>query len=258
VVIGAGFIGSEVAASARSIGRDVTVLEAAAVPLERALGTQMGEVCSAIHMDHGVELRTSAKVQEFRGSKRVEQIVLEDGKSIPCDAVLVGVGVTPVVDWLAGSGIAIGNGVVVNEFAETSLPNVYATGDVAQWWHPVLGERLRVEHFDHARNHGLAAGKVMAGQRAPYTQIPYFWSDQYEFKLEYVGHASGDTPIVIRGNVAARSFTAFYVDGGRIRAALTIGRPREVMAARRLIAARLAVAPEVLMDEQADLRALVQ
>jgi 3-phenylpropionate/trans-cinnamate dioxygenase ferredoxin reductase subunit len=162
------------------------------------------------------------------------------------------------VDWLAGSGIAIGNGVVVNEFAETSLPNVYATGDVAQWWHPVLGERLRVEHFDHARNHGLAAGKVMAGQRAPYTQIPYFWSDQYEFKLEYVGHASGDTPIVIRGNVAARSFTAFYVDGGRIRAALTIGRPREVMAARRLIAARLAVAPEVLMDEQADLRALVQ
>jgi 3-phenylpropionate/trans-cinnamate dioxygenase ferredoxin reductase subunit len=167
-------------------------------------------------------------------------------------------GGTAVVDWLAGSGIALDNGVVVNEYTETSLPRVYAAGDVAHWWHPLLGERLRVEHFDHARNHGLAAGKVMAGQREPYIQVPYFWSEQYEFTLQYVGHAGGDTPVVIRGDVAARSFTAFYVAEGRIRAALTIGRPGEVMAARRLIAANQAVAPEVLMDEQADLRALVQ
>jgi 3-phenylpropionate/trans-cinnamate dioxygenase ferredoxin reductase subunit len=257
VVIGAGFIGSEVAASARTIGREVTVLEGAPVPLERALGTQMGEVCADIHRDHGVEIRTSAKVQEFRGGKQVEQVVLAGGETIPCDAVVVGVGVMPVVDWLAGSGVAIDNGVVVNEYAEASVSNVYAAGDVASWWHPVLEERLRVEHFDHARNHGLAVGKVMAGKREPYIQVPYFWSDQYEFKLQYVGHASGDTPVVIRGDVPARSFTAFYVAEGRVRAALSIGRPGDVMGARRLIAARQAVAPEVLMDDQADLRTLV-
>ena len=257
VVIGAGFIGSEVAASARVIGREVTMLEGAPVPLERALGTQMGELCAAIHRDHGVDLRTSAKVQELRGGKRVEQVVLAGGETIRCDAVVVGVGVTPVVDWLAGSGISIDNGVAVNEYTETSVPNVYAAGDVANWWHPVLGERLRVEHFDHARNHGFAAGKVMAGKREPHTQVPYFWSDQYEFKLQYVGHAGGDTPIVIRGDVPARSFTAFYVSEGRVRAALSIGRPGDVMGARRLIAARETVTPEVLMDDQADLRALV-
>jgi 3-phenylpropionate/trans-cinnamate dioxygenase ferredoxin reductase subunit len=256
-VIGAGFIGSEVAASARTVGREVTVLEAAPVPLGRALGTQMGDLCAAIHRDHGVDLRTSAKVQEFRGGKRVEQVVLAGGETISCDAVVVGVGVTPVVDWLVGSGVAIDNGVVVNEYAETSVPNVYAAGDVANWWHPLLEERLRVEHFDHARNHGLAAGKIMAGKREPYTQVPYFWSDQYDLKLQYVGHASGDTPIVIRGDVAARTFTAFYVSEDRVRAALSIGRPGDVMSARRLIAAREAVTPEVLMDDQADLRALV-
>jgi 3-phenylpropionate/trans-cinnamate dioxygenase ferredoxin reductase subunit len=146
--------------------------------------------------------------------------------------------------------------VLVNEYTETNLPGIYAAGDVANWWHPVLGERLRVEHFDHARSHGLAAGKVMAGQREPYTQVPYFWSDQYDLTLQYVGHAAGDTRVVLRGDVAARSFTAFYVTEDRVRAALAIGRPGDVMAARRLIATKQPVVPEVLMDAQIDLRAL--
>jgi 3-phenylpropionate/trans-cinnamate dioxygenase ferredoxin reductase subunit len=257
VVVGAGFIGSEVAASARTLGRDVALVEGSAVPLARALGVQMGEVCAAIHRDHGVDLRVSAHVQEFHGSGRVEQVVLAGGEAIPCDMVVVGVGVTPVVDWLAGSGLALDNGVLVNEYTETNLPGVYAAGDVANWWHPVLGERLRVEHFDHARSHGLATGKVMAGRHEPYTQVPYFWSDQYELTLQYVGHADGETPVVIRGDVAARSFTAFYVAEDRVRAALSIGRPRDVMAARRLITARQAVTPELLLQERADLHALV-
>jgi 3-phenylpropionate/trans-cinnamate dioxygenase ferredoxin reductase component len=258
VVIGAGFIGSEVAASARMLGKEVTILEASAVPLGRALGTRMGEVCAVIHRDHGVDLRLSCRVQEFRGVGRVEEVVLADGSRVHCDLAVVGVGVTPSVGWLEGSGVALDNGVLVNEYCETNLPGVYAAGDVANAWNPLLGERLRVEHYDNAQNHGTAAGKVMAGGREPYAPIPYFWSDQYEYTMQYVGHARGDDQIVLRGDLFQRSFTAFYVREGRVRAGFAIGRPKDIMATRRLIQAGKQVDPRLLADEQTDLRALVR
>lgn len=258
VVVGAGFIGSEVAASARVMGREVTVLEAAPVPLERALGAKMGEVCAAIHRDHGVDLRLSCALQEFRGSGRVEEVVLANGTTIRCDVVVVGVGVAPAVGWLDSSGIAIDNGIVVNEYTETNLPDVYAAGDVANSWNPLFGDRMRVEHFDNAQNQGIGAGKVMAGFREAYAPVPYFWSDQYGFTLQYVGHARGDDRIVMRGDIAKRSFTAFYLRADSVQAAFSIGRPREIMAARRLIQARKQVDPAVLVDEQTDLRVLVR
>lgn len=258
VVVGAGFIGLEVAASARSLGRAVTVLEAAPVPLARALGPTMGAVCAAIHRDHGVDLRLSCQIAAIRGSRRAEEVVLADGQTIPCDLVVVGVGVAPAVEWLAGSGLAIENGVVVDEFTQTSLPDVHAAGDVANWWHPRLGERLRVEHDDNAQNQGIAAALAMIGMREPYAPVPYFWSDQYDLTLQYVGHAHGDEAIVLRGDVARRSFTAFYLAGDRIRAAFAIGRPREIMATRRLIRAGGAVDPAKLADETIDLRALAK
>lgn len=258
VVIGAGFIGSEVAASARVLGRAVTVLEAAPVPLARALGAPMGEVCAAIHRDHGVGLRLSCAVQELRGAGRVEQVLTTAGARIDCDLVVVGVGVTPVVDWLAGSGIALDNGVLVDEYTQTNLPDVYAAGDVANWWHPLLGERLRVEHYDNAQNQGIAAAQSMLGARDPYAPVPYFWSDQYELTMQYVGHARVDDRIVIRGDVAARSFTAFYLREQCVRAAFAIGRPRDIMAARRLISGRQVVDPAALADEQVNLRSLGQ
>jgi 3-phenylpropionate/trans-cinnamate dioxygenase ferredoxin reductase subunit len=256
VVVGAGFIGSEVAASARLLGKEVTVLEASAVPLTRALGTKMGEVCAAIHRDHGVDLRLSCHVREFRGAGRIEEVVLADGSRVQCDLAIVGVGVAPSVGWLKGSGVALDNGVLVNEYCETNLSGVYAAGDVANAWNPLFDERIRVEHFDNAQNHGIAAGKVMAGAREPYAPIPYFWSDQYEHTMQYVGHASGEDEIVLRGDLLKRSFTAFYVREGRVRAGFAIGRPRDIMATRRLIQAGKQVDPKVLADEQTDLRAL--
>ena len=256
VVVGAGFIGSEVAASARSLGKEVTVLVAGRVPLARALGTSMGKVCETIHRDHGVDLRLSSRAKEFRGAAEVEEVALTDGTTVPCDLVVVGVGVDPSVGWLKDSALALENGVVVNEYSETNLPGVYAAGDVANAWNPLLGERLRVEHYDNAQNHGIATGKVMAGMREAYAPVPYFWSDQYEYTLQYVGHGRDDDEIVVRGDVAKRSFTAFYVRDGRVRAAFAIGRPRDVMAARRIIRAARRVNPNLLSDEQTDLRAL--
>jgi 3-phenylpropionate/trans-cinnamate dioxygenase ferredoxin reductase component len=256
VVIGAGFIGSEVAASARKLGKEVTILEAAPVPLARALGAKMGEICAAIHREHGVDLRLSCGVKEFRGAGRVEEVVLADGSAIPCDLAVVGVGVAPSVGWLEGSGVALDNGVVVNEFCETNLPGLYAAGDVANAWNPLYGERIRVEHYDNAQNQGIAAGKAMAGVREPYAPVLYFWSDQYEYTLQYVGHAGGDDEIVLRGDVSTRSFTAFYLREGRLRAAFAIGRPKDIMASRRLIQSGKRMAPSVLADEQTDLRAL--
>ena len=258
VVVGAGFIGSEVAASARTLGKEVTILEASAVPLVRALGAKMGEVCAMIHRNHGVDLRLSCHVQEFRGAGRVEEVVLADGSLVDCDLVIVGVGVAPSVGWLQGSGLELDNGVLVNEYCETNLPGVYAAGDVANAWNPSLGERLRVEHYDNAQNHGIAAGKVMAGGREPYAPIPYFWSDQYEYTMQYVGHARGDDEIVLRGDLSKRSFTALYVREGRVRAGFAIGRPKDIMATRRLIQAGKQVDPKMLADEQTDLRALAR
>lgn len=258
VVVGAGFIGSEVAASARVMGRTVTVLEAAPVPLERALGVKMGEVCAAIHRDHGVDLRLGSALREFRGHGRVQEVVLADGNAIRCDLVVVGVGVTPAVAWLDGSGVALDNGVTVNEYLETNVPDVYAAGDVANAWNPLFGERMRLEHFENAQNQGAAAGKIMAGVREAYAAVPFFWSDQYELTLQYVGHARGDDPVTVRGDIARRSFTALYLREDRVRAAFSIGRPREIMAARRLIQSGKQVAPAVLADEQRDLRALAR
>jgi len=257
VVVGGGFVGSEAAASARALGRDVTLLEAAPVPLERALGAKMGAVSAEIHREHGVDLRLSCALREFRGHGCVEEVVLSDGGTIRCDLVVVGIGVVPAVSWLEGSGIACDDGVTVNEFTETNRPDVYAAGDVANTWNPLFSERMRVEHLENAQNQGAAAGKVMAGVRDAYLPVPYFWSDQYDLTYQYVGHARGDDLVVVRGDIAKRSFTTFYVRADRVRAALSIGRPRELMAARRLVQSGRRVTPAVLADEQADLDALV-
>lgn len=256
VVVGAGFIGAEVAASCRVLGLEVTVLEVLPVPLQRVLGSQVGEIYATIHRDHGVDLRLGEGVAGFRGDGRVEEVITSSGRSIPCDLAVVGVGVRPAVDWLAHSGIDLDNGVVVNEFCESSAPDVYAAGDIANWWHPVLNERLRVEHYENAQNQGIAAAKSMLGIREAYAPVPYFWSDQYDLTLQYVGHASGEDDVVFRGDPAGQRFLAFYLRGGRLRAALGVNRLREVRAAQRLIRDGAAVTTEQLVDESLDLRKL--
>ncbi len=256
VVVGAGFIGAEVAASCRTRGLDVTMLELLPVPLQRALGDEVGQIYADIHRDHGVDLRLGTGIAELRGDGRLEEVVTASGDRIPCDVAVIGVGVNPEVGWLHGTGLSLDNGVHVDEYTETSLPGVHAAGDIANWWHPTLGERLRVEHYDNAQNQGVAAAKSMLGIREPYAPVPFFWSDQYDLTLQYVGHGSGQDELVFRGDVASRSFLAFYLRDGRLRAALGINRLREVNAAKRLLRDQVPVTPEQLADEQVDLRRL--
>lgn len=255
-VIGAGFIGAEVAASSRMKGADVTVIEMVPVPLQRVLGNSLGQIYADIHREHGVDLRLGESIAEFRGHGRIEQVVTTSGARIECDAAVVGIGVQPDVDWLLDSGVELGNGVIVDDLCATNVPDVFAAGDVANWWHPALGERIRVEHYENAQNQGVAAAKSMLGKGEPYAPVPYFWSDQYDLTLQYVGHAKGDDEVVFRGDVAARNFLAFYLRDGQLRAALGINRAREVNAARRLIRDQVAVTVEQLVDEQTDLRRL--
>jgi 3-phenylpropionate/trans-cinnamate dioxygenase ferredoxin reductase component len=258
VVVGTGFIGAEVAASCRRAGLEVVALEAGSVPLARALGQEVGELYAAIHRAHGVDLRTGETVVGFRGQGRVEQVVTASGATLDCDCAVVGVGVAPAVGWLAGAGLELQDGIVVDEFCQTTIPDVYAAGDVANWWHPTLGERLRVEHFDNAQNQGIAAARNILGKREAYAPIPYFWSDQYNLSLQYVGHASGNDRVVLRGSVDNGSWSAFYLRGEHVHAALAVNRYQDLAAARHLIAQRVPVVAEQLADEQQDLKALAR
>lgn len=257
LIVGAGFIGAEVAAACRKRDLAVTMIEALPVPLQRALGPRMGALFAEIHREQGVDLRCSAGVSAFRGKDRVAEAVLEDGATLPCDLVVIGIGCTPETSYLAGSGLALADGVVVDEYCRTGLPDIYAAGDVARWWHPHLGEHLRVEHWDNAENQGAAAARAMLGRLEPYAPVPYFWSDQYTHHLQYLGHGAGADQEVVRGSLGRRQFTVFYLRDGLAAAALCLNSPRESMAARRLIGARVPVDAAKLADPGTDLRSLV-
>lgn len=243
VVVGAGFIGSEVAATCRGRGLEVTVVEALAVPLARAVGPTMGRVLSQLHLDHGVALRTGVGVARFEGNGRVEQVVLDDGSRLGADLVVVGVGVDPEVGWLEGSGLTLGNGVGCDATC-TAAPGVVAAGDVARWYNPLFGADMRVEHWTNAADQGTAAARsLLAAARGvapePFAPVPYFWSDQYGFKIQYVGASRPDDEVVVvDGSTDERRFVAIYGRDGRVVAALAIGRPRLLMAYRNLIAQR--------------------
>lgn len=253
LVVGAGFIGSEVAASARFLGCEVTMMEIAPVPLVRALGEEMGSIYAEIHRDHGVDVRTGVGVAEFRGARRLEAAVTTTGDVISCDIAVIGVGVAPAVAWLEDSGVALENGVLTDELGRTNLPDVYAAGDVANWWHPVWRERLRLEHYDNALNQGAAVARNMLGAGEAYAPVPYFWSDQYELSLQYIGFASRWDSVVFRGDPATRSFSAFYVVNGRLRAALSINRITDQAPAERLIRAGVRIDEQRLSDEGIEL-----
>jgi len=169
----------------------------------------------------------------------------------------VGVGIEPATELAEAAGLAVENGIVVDEYAETSVPGVFAAGDVARFYHPVLRERLRVEHWANAQNQGVLVAKNMLGRREAYVEIPWFWSDQYDLNLQYVGHASSWDEIVLRGDVAGRKFTAFYLKGGRLRAALTVNRFKDIRPSRELIKLGVAVEAATLRDDAVELKSLI-
>lgn len=246
-VVGAGFIGAEVASACRERGLEVTVLEALPAPMAAALGPEMGSVLGQLHRDHGVDLRTGVGVAGFDGTGRVERVRLADGSSVAADVAVVGIGVRPATGWLEGSGLALADGVVCDE-ACVAAPGVVAAGDVARWPHPLFGD-LRVEHWTNASDQGAAAARSLLAPE-PYAPVPYVWSDQYGHRIEYVGHGRpGDRVDVVHGSTAERRFVALYHRDGRVVAALAIGRPRQLMKARRLVA-RLAPWDEAVAESR--------
>lgn len=230
VVIGGGFIGAEVASTAYALGLDVTVIEAAPTPLAAPLGEAMGRVVSALHTDHGVRLLCGVGVKGLSGERRVDAVLLEDGRSVPADTVVVGVGARPCVDWLEGSGVALDNGVKCGADGRTSVAGVVAVGDCANWYDPRTGIHRRVEHWTGALERPDAAVATLLAHGATEPGVPrppYFWSDQYGVKIQFVGHAAGaDSVTVEEGSTDDRSFLAVYRRAGRPVAALGMNQPR--------------------------------
>ncbi|MGH7317035.1 MAG: NAD(P)/FAD-dependent oxidoreductase, partial [Candidatus Rokuibacteriota bacterium] len=223
VVFGLGFIGSEVAASLRQMGLEVSAVEGHPVPLARVLGAEVGAVLAAIHRDNGVELVLEDSVAAFEGAGRVERVRTKKGRVLECDFVVAGIGIVPNAELPAAAGAAVDNGVLVDEHCRTSLPDVYAAGDVANHLHPIFG-RLRVEHWNNGDRQGRAAARAMLGGAEPYDYLHSFWSDQYEHVIEYVGFAAAWDRLVFRGDPASRRFLGFYVKDGIVRAAVGLNR----------------------------------
>lgn len=225
-IIGGGWIGLEVAAAARMVGTDVTVIEMAELPLLGVLGEQIAPVFADLHRDHGVDLRLGAQVEEIsvRG-ERATGVRLADGTHIETDAIVVGIGVRPDVDLATLAGLATDDGVLVDAQLRTSDPDVFAVGDIANHDHPVLGHRVRVEHWANALNQPAAAAAALLGGTEPYTALPYFYTDQYDLGMEYIGHATPGSyeQVVVRGDLEGREFVAFWLDGDRrIKAAMNV------------------------------------
>jgi 3-phenylpropionate/trans-cinnamate dioxygenase ferredoxin reductase subunit len=225
-VIGAGWIGLETAAAARAAGVEVTVLEMAELPLLRVLGSEVATVFADLHREHGVDLRFGVQVAEITGSDgRADGVRLGDGSHVPADAVIVGVGITPNTELAVAAGLQIDNGIVVDERLRTSDPDIYAAGDVASAFHPLLGKHVRVEHWANARYQPRTAAKAMLGQDAGYDRVPYFYTDQYDLGMEYAGYVEPDgyDEVVFRGDTGRREFIAFWLgDGGRVLAGMNV------------------------------------
>jgi NADPH-dependent 2,4-dienoyl-CoA reductase/sulfur reductase-like enzyme len=247
VVIGAGFIGSEVAATCRMRGLEVTVLEALPAPLVRGLGPVLGAVCGELHRDHGVDLRLGVGVAAIEGDGKVERVRLDDGSTVEADIVVVGVGVAPVTDWLDGSGLVLDNGIVCDETL-LAAPGIVAAGDVARWPNPMFdGEVMRLEHWTNAAEQGVAAARrllVAEGDAADaYAPVPFVWSDQYDRKIQTVGHFRGDDEMeVVYGSLDERRFVAVFGRDGRLVGALGFSMPAKVMQYRKMIEERASFA----------------
>ena len=223
VVIGAGWIGSEVAASARQLGAEVAMVAPEAVPLERVLGPLLGGVYRDLHADHGVDLHLSTQIEAIVGNDAAQGVRTSDGDVIEGDLVVVGVGVSARDELARDAGLTLENGIVVDEFLRTSAPDVFAAGDVAATWNPMYNKRIRMEHWANALNQGQTAARNMLSQDSQitaYTKLAYFYSDQYDLGMEYNGYAADWDQVVVRGDLAAREFLAFWLKDGRVLAGM--------------------------------------
>jgi 3-phenylpropionate/trans-cinnamate dioxygenase ferredoxin reductase subunit len=257
VVLGAGFIGCEVAAAAVALGKQVTVFEPAPTPLALALGTAIGSVLTEIHREHGVVVRTGEYVTAMAETPAGLVLTSNLGDRVECDLVLVGVGSQLNVELAAAAGLATGNGILVDEYGHTSAPDVYAVGDVAARHHPMYGEAIRVEHHDTAQRQGADVATNLTGQAVPWAAAHWFWSDQYEHTLQSAGRPRDLDDLVIRGSLAERSFSAFSLVDGRIHGVISLNRPGDVLAVRRALFVPHTVTGAQLRDESVPLKRLL-
>jgi 3-phenylpropionate/trans-cinnamate dioxygenase ferredoxin reductase subunit len=244
VVVGAGFIGAEVASSCRALGLQVTVVEPQPVPLMRALGREMGEVCATLQREHGVDLMCGVGVAAVEGAGRVERVRLNDGRAIECDIVVVGIGASPTTHWLESSGLGLRDGVVCDETCAAQGNEIVAAGDCARWYNPLFETEMRVEHWSNAVEQAAhAARRLLSGASVgPYAPVPTFWSDQFGVKLQYAGHSlPNDTVRVVEGRPQDYRFVAVYERAGRLTGVLTFRRPRRFIELTESIAKRATV-----------------
>ncbi|MFC7451138.1 NAD(P)/FAD-dependent oxidoreductase [Rhodococcus daqingensis] len=254
VIVGGGLIGIELAASALALGNDVTVLERDAGLMRRVLGAQVGDRLSRLHSDRGVRIRTNAEVARIEGDRRARRVHTTDGFAVDADLVVIGIGVVPAIDAARDSGIDIDNGIVVDEYCETSMPNVYAAGDVASHPNELAGERIRLEHWQNAQNQGIAAARSMVGRREPYRDVPWFWSDQGDTNIQVAGHPRVSDDLVWRGDPESLEFTVFHLRDGVLAGVVGVNRRRDVRMAMNLIDKRVRPDPALLADPAVDIR----
>jgi 3-phenylpropionate/trans-cinnamate dioxygenase ferredoxin reductase component len=256
VVVGAGWIGVEVAASARQRGLDVTVIDPLTMPLERVLGAEVGAVYRDIHADHGVRMLLGTGVAAFEGTTAVERVRTRDGRLLDCDFVVVGVGVQPRTALAAQGDLYVDDGIVVDEHLQTSVPGVFAAGDVAMADYPLYSQRIRVEHWANALHQGPVAARNMLGRSEAYDRVPYFFSDQYDVGMEYAGYARDWDRVVFRGDPASREFIAFWLIGDRVIAGMNVGVWDVSEQIQNLIRARVTVDDRRLADTDVSLEDL--
>lgn len=254
LVVGGGWIGTEVAASARQLGRDVTLVSSQRTLLGRHLGQEIGRVYQDLHRQRGVRVLTGVRVARLAGSGRVESAVLQDGRAVGADVVVVAHGAEPRTELAVAAGLEVDDGVVVDEALRASAEGVYAAGDVARAWHPLYRRHLRVDHWANAAHQGAAAARSMLGHPVVYLRIPYLSSDQYELGMEYSGHADLGDDLVVRGDLATRAFLAFWLRQGRVVAGLNAGLWGAAEAVQALIRAQAVVDPARLADPAVPLR----
>ncbi len=258
-VAGGGWVGAEVAAVARQLGREVVLVHPGPAPLHRVLGAEVAEVYRRLHADHGVTLVGGSRVAALRGTGSVEEVVTDGGRVVPADLVVAGVGARPRTELAEAAGLAVDDGVLVDATLRTADPGIFAAGDVARAWHPRLGRSLRVEHWANARNQGPAAARNMLGADEPYDRLPYFYSDQYERGMEFLGVAAASDRVVVRGDPEAGPFVAFWLSpvDGSVVAAMHVDVWGVVEDLRRVILSARPVPEAVLRDPDVPLAELV-
>ena len=258
VIVGGGYIGLETAASLRQAGMNVTILEAQARVLQRVTSAEISAFYQRVHREEGVRILPDARITEFQGKGSVQGVCLDGQAALRADLVIVGVGVTPETSLAEAAGLDVDDGIVVNEFGETSAPGIYAVGDCTRHYNPIYKRWLRLECIQNATDQAKTVAAALNGNPSPYSALPWFWSDQYDMKLQIAGLSQGADNIVLRGEVAhGRSFSAFYFKGARLLACDAVNRPIDFSVSKKIIVQGLPVSADAVADESVDLRSLV-